>query len=159
MHTSGGAWSPPRTFRRHKAGGSSNRQSTMTVNAESERILIVDFGSQYGQLIARRVREQNVFCQVARHTLPAARIAELQPRGLILSGGPASVYDAGAPHCDPQIFKLGIPVLGICYGMQLACQALGGQVKATSRREFGRAECRILHPGGLFDGVPERTTV
>src|SRR5437879_10753929 len=82
---------------------------------ESERILIFDFGAQYGQLIARRVREQNVFCQLVRHDLPAARVAELRPRGLIFSGGPASVYDPGAPTCDPAIFDLGLPTLGICY--------------------------------------------
>src|SRR2546422_74618 len=109
----------------------------MTPLPESERALILDFGSQYGQLIARRVREQNVFCQIVRHDLPAARIAELAPRAIILSGGPASVYDRGAPRCDPDIFKLGIPVLGICYGMQLACQVLGGEVKPSSSREFG----------------------
>jgi GMP synthase (glutamine-hydrolysing) len=127
--------------------------------AESERILIFDFGAQYCQLIARRVREQNVFCQIVRHNITVERIAQLKPRGLILSGGPASVYEPGAPRCDPAIFKLGIPVLGICYGMQLACQALGGKVKPAGKREFGRAECHVLHPGGLFDGVPERTTV
>ena len=76
---------------------------------ESERILILDFGSQYGQLIARRVRDQNVFCQIVRHDLPAERIAELKPRGLILSGGPASVYAPGAPRCDPRLFDLGVP--------------------------------------------------
>src|SRR3954451_6029153 len=96
---------------------------------ESERVLIFDFGSQYGQLIARRVREQNVFCQVVRHDLPAERMRALNPSGLILSGGPASVYAPAAPRCDPGIFELGIPILGICYGMQLACYLLGGQVK------------------------------
>ena len=93
---------------------------------ETERVLVFDFGAQYCQLIARRVREQNVFCQIVRHDLPAARIAELRPRGLIFSGGPASVYAPGAPRCDPAVFDLGIPVLGICYGMQLACDVLGG---------------------------------
>src|SRR5947199_9231128 len=91
---------------------------------ESERILILDFGAQYGQLIARRVREQDVFCQLVRHDLPAARVAELKPRGLIFSGGPSSVYDKGAPLCDPKVFDLNIPVLGICYGMPVACQLL-----------------------------------
>jgi GMP synthase (glutamine-hydrolysing) len=126
---------------------------------ESERILILDFGSQYGQLIARRVREQNVFCQVVRHDLPAERIAALRPRGLILSGGPASVYEPGAPRCDPRIFELGVPVLGICYGMHLACQVLGGQVRPASSREFGRAVCRIHEANGLFTGVPTETVV
>jgi GMP synthase (glutamine-hydrolysing) len=126
---------------------------------ESERVLILDFGSQYGQLIARRVREQNVFCQIVRHDLPASRVAELKPHGLIFSGGPASVYEPGAPRCDPQLFDLGIPVLGICYGMQLACQALGGQVKPAGSREFGRAHVRVHEAEGLFSGVPEETVV
>src|SRR5689334_25217952 len=121
-------------LRPQKAGEQFNRCSTagtmlMTSLSESERILILDFGAQYGQLIARRVREQNVFCQIVRHDLPAERVAELAPRGIIFSGGPASVYEPGAPRCDPGLFELGIPVLGICYGMQLACQTLGGEVK------------------------------
>src|SRR5437660_6336149 len=126
---------------------------------ESERILIFDFGAQYVQLIARRVREQNVFCQIVRHDLPASRVAELHPKGLILSGGPASVYEPDAPHCDPAIFDLGVPILGICYGMQLACQALGGEVKPAPSREFGRAACRVEAGEPLFAGVPEETTV
>src|SRR5437588_2659398 len=120
-----------------------------------ERVLIFDFGAQYVQLIARRVREQNVFCQIVRHDLPASRVAELQPNGLILSGGPASVYEPNAPHCDPAIFDLGIPTLGICYGMQLACYALGEKVQPGQRREFGRALCRIVDPDALFAGVPQ----
>ncbi|MCS7044957.1 MAG: glutamine-hydrolyzing GMP synthase [Gemmataceae bacterium] len=124
-------------------------------SAETERILILDFGSQYAQLIARRVREHHVFCQLVRHDLAADRIRELAPRGLILSGGPASVYQPGAPRCDPRIFDLGIPVLGICYGMQLACQLLGSTVKPGASREYGRAECKIAQSDGLFTGVPE----
>jgi GMP synthase (glutamine-hydrolysing) len=134
----------------------------MTPQSESERILILDFGSQYGQLIARRVREQNVFCQIVRHDLPASRIAELKPRGVILSGGPASVYAPGAPRCDPALFDLDVPVLGICYGMQLACQALGGDVKPASSREFGRAVCHVLpdaNGNGIFRDVPSETVV
>src|SRR5438046_904467 len=131
----------------------------MTPLPESERVLIFDFGSQYGQLIARRVREQNVFCQIIRHDLPAARVRELAPRGLIFSGGPASVYEPNAPKCDPGLFQLGIPVLGICYGMQLACQALGGQVKPSPSREYGRALCKIREANGIFQGVPLETTV
>jgi GMP synthase (glutamine-hydrolysing) len=122
-------------------------------------VLILDFGAQYGQLIARRVREQNVFCQIVRHDLPAARIAELRPSGLIFSGGPASVYEPGAPHCDPAIFDLNIPVLGICYGMQLACLMLGGEVKPGKSREFGRTKLHIQEVDGLFGGVPEDTVV
>lgn len=129
------------------------------MSIESELVLVLDFGSQYGQLIARRVREANVFCQLVRHDIPAQRIAELRPRGLILSGGPASVYEPDAPHCDPAIFELGMPILGICYGMHLACQALGGEVRPAGHREFGRAVCRIHEAGGLFAGVPHETTV
>src|SRR5262249_38877955 len=126
----------------------------MTPSEQSERILVLDFGAQYAQLIARRVREQNVFCQLVRHDLPASRIAELKPRGLILSGGPASVYELNAPHCDPAVFDLGVPVLGICYGMQLACHYLGGEVKPAPSREFGRAHCHITEADGLFGGLP-----
>ncbi|MBI1917099.1 MAG: glutamine-hydrolyzing GMP synthase [Planctomycetes bacterium] len=126
---------------------------------ESERILIFDFGSQYGQLIARRVREQNVFCQVVRHDLPAQRVAELRPRGLIFSGGPASVYQPGAPRCDPAVFDLGVPILGICYGMQLACHVLGSEVRPAPSREFGRAHCHVEEAAGLFAGVPHDTEV
>jgi GMP synthase (glutamine-hydrolysing) len=131
----------------------------MTATPESERILILDFGSQYGQLIARRVRELNVFCQIVRHDISAERVAELKPRGLILSGGPASVYAPNAPRCDPRLFDLGIPVLGICYGMQLACHLLGGKVLPAASREFGPATCRITDANGLFTGIPSETTV
>jgi GMP synthase (glutamine-hydrolysing) len=134
--------------------------SSVTSSApDQERVLIFDFGAQYGQLIARRVRDQNVFCQIVRHDISAERVAALKPRGIILSGGPASVYEAGAPHCDEAVFKLGVPVLGICYGMHLACQALGGKVVASATREFGRAQCRIHEPDGLFAGVPDETVV
>jgi GMP synthase (glutamine-hydrolysing) len=127
--------------------------------ADRETILILDFGSQYGHLIARRVRELHVFCQVVRHDLPAERIAALRPRGIILSGGPASVYEPGAPQCDPRIFDLGVPVLGICYGMQLACRVLGGEVKPASTREYGPAVCRFHENEGLFQGLPAESTV
>jgi GMP synthase (glutamine-hydrolysing) len=126
---------------------------------QSERVLVLDFGSQYAQLIARRVREQHVYCEIVRHDITAARIRELAPRGIILSGGPASVYDAGAPRCDPEIFRLGIPVLGICYGMQLACDALGGRVGRAASREYGRAVCEVVEADGLFAGVAPRTEV
>jgi GMP synthase (glutamine-hydrolysing) len=131
----------------------------MTSQSDRERILIFDFGAQYAQLIARRVREQNVFCQLVRHDLPAARVAELKPRGLIFSGGPASVYAPGAPHSDPALFDLGVPVLGICYGMQLACLQLGGEVRPAPSREFGRAVCRVRQDDGLFADVPSETVV
>ncbi len=125
----------------------------------AERVLVLDFGSQYAQLIARRVREQQVYCEIVRHDISASRLRELQPMGIILSGGPASVYEKNAPQCDPELFELGIPVLGICYGMQLACQALGGKVDNTPSREYGRAECRCTTSDGLFAGVSEQTQV
>ena len=112
--------------------------STQT-RQQAEKVLVLDFGSQYAQLIARRVREQHVYCEIVRHDITAERIRDLAPRGIILSGGPSSVYEAGAPRCDPALFRLGIPVLGICYGMQLACDALGGRVGQASTREYGRA--------------------
>jgi GMP synthase (glutamine-hydrolysing) len=125
----------------------------------NELVLIFDFGSQFGQLIARRVREQNVFCQVVRYDLPAERVKELNPKGIIFSGGPASVYEAGAPRCDPRIFDLNIPVLGICYGMQLACHALGGKVGGAPTREYGRATLTVNDPNTLFRAYPAESTV
>jgi len=126
---------------------------------QEELILVLDFGGQTAQLIARRVRDQNVFCQLVRHDLSLERIRELNPRGLILSGGPASVYDAGAPQVDPALFNMGIPVLGICYGMGLACQAFGGTVKPGVKREFGRTVCRVVQSDPLLHGLPTSTTV
>jgi GMP synthase (glutamine-hydrolysing) len=125
-----------------------------------ETILIFDFGSQFAQLIARRVRELNVYCQIVRHDLSAERVRELTPKGIILSGGPASVYEAGAPQIDPAIFDLGIPVLGICYGMQLLCRALGGDVGGNHHtREYGRAILNVSQAEPLFAGVPAESTV
>jgi GMP synthase (glutamine-hydrolysing) len=120
-----------------------------------EKVLILDFGSQYAQLIARRVRELHVYCEIVRHDITAERIREINPRGVILSGGPSSVYETGAPQVDPEIFKLGIPVLGICYGLHLACNALGGKVDRAAKREFGRASVQITSHANLFEGVPD----
>ncbi len=128
---------------------------TASRDLTEQRILVLDFGSQYAQLIARRVREQNVYCQIIRHDLSADRIRELAPAGLILSGGPSSVYETGAPRCDPRIFELGIPILGICYGMQLVCDTLGGRVSHVPSREYGRARLRVTSADGLFAGVPD----
>jgi GMP synthase (glutamine-hydrolysing) len=124
-----------------------------------EKVLVLDFGSQYAQLIARRVRQQHVYCEIVRHDIAAARIVELAPKGIILSGGPASVYEPGAPKCDTAIFKLGLPVLGICYGMQLACEALGGRVQSNPAREYGRAHCRITREDEFFADFPVETEV
>jgi GMP synthase (glutamine-hydrolysing) len=121
----------------------------------SEKVLVLDFGSQYAQLIARRIRQQQVYCEIVRHDITAERVREIAPKGLVLSGGPSSVYESGAPKCDPQLFQLGLPVLGICYGMQLACDVLGGRVESAPAREYGRAHCRLVNDDELFAGVPE----
>jgi GMP synthase (glutamine-hydrolysing) len=126
---------------------------------QEELVLVLDFGSQTAQLIARRVRDLQVFCQLVRHDLSVERIRELNPKGIILSGGPASVYGTASPQADPKILELGIPILGICYGMQWACQALGGAVKPGESREFGRTQCRITQTDDLTAGLPETSTV
>jgi GMP synthase (glutamine-hydrolysing) len=127
---------------------------------QEELILVLDFGGQTAQLIARRVRDRSVFCQLVRHDLPVSRIRELNPKGLILSGGPASVYGEKAPQPDPEIFQLGIPILGICYGMNILCQSRGGVVRpATAAREFGRTDCRVVQRDPLLEGVPDQSTV
>ena len=120
-----------------------------------EKVVVLDFGSQYAQLIARRVREQNVFCEIVRHDITADRLREINPKGIILSGGPSSVYEKGAPKCDAGLFHLGIPVLGICYGMQLACDSLGGKVESAPAREYGRAQIHVTNAASeLFADVP-----
>ncbi len=130
-----------------------------TTRTRSERVLVLDFGSQYAQLIARKVREQHVYCEIVRHDITVEQIRRHNPRGLILSGGPSSVYEEGAPHCDPAIFRMGIPVLGICYGMQLACDALGGRVDSVPSREYGHARCQIVSRGKLLANLPDETDV
>jgi GMP synthase (glutamine-hydrolysing) len=120
-----------------------------------EIIAILDFGSQYGQLIARRVREQNVYSQICRADITAEELSQLGVKGLILSGGPASVYDEKALKCDEKIFDLGVPILGICYGMQLGCQILGAKIIAAQRREYGRTNLSILENSDLFANLPE----
>jgi GMP synthase (glutamine-hydrolysing) len=132
---------------------------TCTPSIADERVLVLDFGSQYAQLIARRVREQQVYCEIVRHDIAVERIRQHAPRGLILSGGPSSVYAAGAPRCSPDLFAMDVPILGICYGMQLACDALGGQVQSVAAREYGRARCQITSDDPLFRGVPTEMDV
>ncbi len=116
----------------------------------SEQIVILDFGSQYTQVIARRIRECQVFSQILRFDTPANKLAELKPSGIILSGGPCSVYDRKAPQCDAGIWKLGVPILGICYGMQLMAHQLGGKVQPGGKREYGPAEIEIEKDTTLF---------
>ena len=124
-----------------------------------EIIAILDFGSQYSQLIARRIREHNVYSTICRADITAEQLRRLAVKGLILSGGPASVYDENAPKCDEKIFELGVPILGICYGMQLGCRILGCQIVPAKTREFGRTTLSILKRGDLFANLPDSTTV
>ena len=124
-----------------------------TVAPAHSKILILDFGAQYTQVIARRVRECQVYSEIVRFDISAGDVKRLKPNGIILSGGPASVYDQDAPHVDPQIFSLGIPVLGICYGMQLMAHHLGGQVEFSARREYGAAVLHVMDGSRLFEGL------
>jgi len=124
-----------------------------------EVIPILDFGSQTARLIARRIRESGAFSLLVAPDTPIDTIRSLNPKGIVLSGGPASVHDEGAPTCDPAVLDLGVPILGICYGMQLACRFLGATVAPTPRREFGRASLDIHNPADLLAAIPERTTV
>jgi GMP synthase (glutamine-hydrolysing) len=128
--------------------------------AEREAIIVLDFGSQYNLLIARRVREAQVYCELMPHDTPWEKIAPLNPKGFILSGGPASVYDANAPLAPAYVYESGLPVLGICYGMQVITKQLGGQVMPGTKREYGHA---VMHlndaESPLFAGLPESTTV
>ncbi|MHC4389008.1 MAG: glutamine-hydrolyzing GMP synthase, partial [Planctomycetota bacterium] len=124
-----------------------------------ETIAILDFGSQYGQLIARRVREHNVYSHIYPASITAKELSKLNPKGLILSGGPASVHDQDAPKCDKKIFELDVPILGICYGMQFGCKVLGAEVVAAQRREYGRTNLSIIDKSDLFANMPDSTTV
>src|SRR5256714_13398483 len=124
-----------------------------------EVIPILDFGAQYAQLIARRVREKGVYSELVRPDISVAELKELNVKGIILSGGPSSVYEPNAPKCDPKIFELGVPILGICYGMQLGAEILGGKVKPAKAREFGRAKLTVTHDDPLVHGLPEEMTV
>ncbi|MDY6954884.1 MAG: glutamine-hydrolyzing GMP synthase, partial [Thermodesulfobacteriota bacterium] len=120
-------------------------------------ILIIDFGSQYNQLIARRVREEHVYCQIEPPWITIDQIKALAPQGIILSGGPASIYEKNSPKADRAIFDLGVPILGICYGMQYMVDALGGEVKKAQKREYGFAKLQIKESTGIFQGVAEET--
>ncbi len=116
-------------------------------------VLVVDLGAQYAQLIARRIRECHVYSEIVAHDLPASELAARRPAGIVLSGGPASVYEAGAPALDPGVFELGVPVLGICYGHQLMARTLGGEVAATGQREYGRTLLHVTEPGVLLEDL------
>src|SRR6185437_16348458 len=136
-------------------GGNSLRNSCV----ETPSIVVLDFGAQYSQLIARRVREQNVFSVVLPCNSKLEEIKKHNPIGIILSGGPSSVYDNDAPSADPRVFDLGLPVLGICYGLQFMTHNLGGKVKAAKHREYGHAQVEVLCESELFRGLPRSLEV
>jgi len=126
---------------------------------ETQSIVVLDFGAQYSQLIARRVREQDVFSVVLPCNTKIDEIRKCSPVGIILSGGPCSVYDKDAPSADPNVFELGLPVLGICYGLQFMAHALGGKVRPAKHREYGHAQVGVIEPSPLFEGVPQELEV
>src|SRR3954449_525823 len=119
-----------------------------------DEVVVLDYGGQYSQLIARRVRELGVFSELLPHHVGAAEVRRRRPKGLILSGGPASVYAPEAPRLDRELLELGIPVLGICYGMQLIATELGGRVEGAEVGEFGRSELTVREAGRLLGGLP-----
>ncbi len=124
-----------------------------------EMVVVLDFGSQYNQLITRRIREFGVYSELHPHTITVEEIEKLNPKGIIFSGGPNSVYDKTAFSCDERIFDMGIPVMGICYGMQLMTQHFGGKVERASKREYGKSDIHVNHESVLFKGLPEDQTV
>jgi GMP synthase (glutamine-hydrolysing) len=132
-------------------------QSVKLVNRQI--IVILDFGSQYSELIARRIRETQVYSEVLSYRTTAKQLRQLNPKGIIFSGGPSSVYDQNAPKCDPEIWEMGIPIMGVCYGMQLMVQQLGGEVSRASRGEYGKASLHIDDPTDLLTNVEDGTTM
>lgn len=128
-------------------------------SAGVDSVVVLDFGSQYSQLIARRVRELNVYSELLPFDTPWSEIAARKPKAVILSGGPASVYEASSPHPDPGIWSAGVPLLGICYGLHLMAQALGGEVVSFARKEFGPATVSVAEAGGLFEGLKPKQSV
>ena len=122
-----------------------------------DTVVILDFGAQYGQLIARRIREADVYCEILPYNIPIEKLIEKNPKGIILTGGPASVLDENAPKCDPGLFDINVPILGICYGMQLIAAELGGTVSIVSNREYGKVEIDLNAGSDLFENMESRT--
>ena len=136
-----------------------DRDLSETEALNRQIVVVLDFGSQYSELIARRIRETQVYSEVVSYQTSAEQLKQLNPKGIILSGGPSSVYDEYAPKCDPEIWELGIPVLGVCYGMQLMVQQLGGNVKKADRGEYGKASLFIDDPTDLLTNVEDSSTM
>ncbi|MBQ1189718.1 MAG: glutamine-hydrolyzing GMP synthase, partial [Lachnospiraceae bacterium] len=122
-----------------------------------EKIIVIDFGGQYNQLVARRVREANVYCEIYSYRTDIEKIKEMNPKGIILTGGPNSCYEEGAPTCSTELFELGVPVLGLCYGAQLMNHVLGGHVCKAPVREYGKIEVTVDKTSKLFGDVSEKT--
>jgi len=125
----------------------------------NELIVVLDFGGQYNQLIARRIRDLGVYSELLPYNTPAAKLRELNPKGIVFSGGPNSVYEENAPLADPEVYELGVPILGICYGMQMMSHQLNGRVERAGKREYGKAEIEFQTDCRLAAGLERRQTV
>jgi GMP synthase (glutamine-hydrolysing) len=143
----------PDRARGHTAGAT-HYPSGVTIDPTADLVLVVDYGAQYAQLIARRVREARVYSEIVPHDTPVADILARRPKAVILSGGPSSVYAPGAPQAPTDLVSAGVPTLGICYGFQAMAQALGGTVARTGRSEFGRTPLSVTGTGGVLGFVP-----
>src|ERR1700720_3957401 len=139
-------------------GNTALAEETSVSATKTDEIVVLDYGGQYSQLIARRVRDCGVFSELLPHHVPLQEVAARKPRGIILSGGPASVYADGAPRLDRGLLDLGVPVMGICYGMQLLVHELGGRVEQAEVGEFGRSDLHVSHEGVLLRGTPSEQT-
>ncbi|MFQ5753250.1 MAG: glutamine-hydrolyzing GMP synthase [bacterium] len=124
-----------------------------------EIVIVVDFGSQYSHLIARRIREQNIYSKIVSYKITPEEVKQLNPKGIILSGGPSSVYVSNAPRCDEKILFMDIPILGICYGFQLGSQILGAEIKSSENREYGNTKCTIKDHSNLFTSIDKSINV
>ena len=124
---------------------------------QKELVIVLDFGGQYNQLVARRVRECNVYCEIYSYKTDLAKIREMKPKGIILTGGPNSCYEEEAPACDKALFEMGIPILGLCYGAQVMMHVLGGTVEKAPVREYGKTNVHVNPLSPLFSDVPEDT--
>ena len=126
-------------------------------NISQEKVLVIDFGGQYNQLVARRVRECNVYCEIYSYKTDLQKIKDMNPKGIILTGGPSSCYEENAATCSPELFELGVPVLGLCYGAQLMSHVLGGKVERAAAREYGKTEVDVDVTSPLFQNVTPHT--
>src|SRR6188508_2248894 len=131
----------------------------MTETPDHDLVLVVDFGAQYAQLIARRVREAKVYSEIVPHSMPVAEMLARGPKAIVLSGGPSSVYAEAAPGIDVSVFTAGVPVFGMCYGFQLMASGLGGEVSPTGAREYGRTPVSVGEPGTLLAEIPDQHSV